>query len=359
MLPFNVEIFDRQTMQFIGHDTVGEFEFEDDYLVPQQSRVVIRDLGLEPKNQFIQIRGNGISYVGVISDISDNPQYGTQEIQFGSFIYSLLNLDVLIDTSQQGVGSLESFLKGMIDALFVNNTDSSQNISGLTTVAATSTTGWGFNLKSETAGQHHLIANMYSSLIVRSLSKYSVAINPEFNFTAKTITLRIGRVDDVTNIEADLPSVISSRVVFQQANNLLNKLVVFNQADYSQHVDYYLHPGGSYSTSATDRILPVVLRMTSTAAEEGQTFAAAAQQTASEIFGQITYENLIEVSVMDVDSLFSPLSMQIGQVVNVYSNGTAYASVYSGRKSSKGIWTLIFGTIRLDLTRRLWRALKK
>ena len=357
MLPYNVEIFGRD-MEFVAHDTIWEPELENDYLVPQTSRVTVRNLGLEPKNQFIQISGNGMSYVGVISDISNNPQTGTQEIEFVSFLYSLLDLDVLIDTSQQGVGTLENFIKNMIEALFVSSSDSSQNISGLTVTASTSTTGWGFNLKSETAGQHHLIANFYSTIIARSLSKYSVALNPVFDFTAKTITIRIGRVDDVMSMEADLPTVLSANVVYQRANNMLNKLRVYNQGNYTAYVDYYLHTDGSYGTSVANRVLPVVLKMTSTMAEDGQTFAAAAAQTASEIFGQIAYENLIEITVMETDTIFAPLNMQLGQIVNIYSHGKVYASVFSGRKYSKGIWTLIFGTVRVDLTRKLWRALK-
>lgn len=83
-----------------------------------------------------------------------------------------------------------------------------------------------------------------------------------------------------------------------------------------------------------------------------KTFEEVALEKATETFGKNKYTNLIEVEVLNDDLLIVPRQLKIGQVVSVISDGTVYSSILSGRKTDSTT-TLIFGTVRLELTKLL------
>ena len=53
------------------------------------------------------------------------------------------------------------------------------------------------------------------------------------------------------------------------------------------------------------------------------------------------------------DTLVNPLTMDISQIVEIIKDGKSYNSVLTGREIKPGIVKLIFGMIRLDLTKIL------
>lgn len=82
------------------------------------------------------------------------------------------------------------------------------------------------------------------------------------------------------------------------------------------------------------------------------------QQDANEIakkaFSSNKYSNYIELTYQKDDSMINPLTMAIGQEVNIIHEGVSYNSILSGREIQKnGLVKLIFGTIRLELTKIL------
>jgi hypothetical protein len=72
-------------------------------------------------------------------------------------------------------------------------------------------------------------------------------------------------------------------------------------------------------------------------------------------FANLAYSNLIEITVMKGDALIHPEEMQFGQVVKIISGGVEYSSILTGREIGQNI-KLIFGTVRLDLTKILRRS---
>ena len=82
-----------------------------------------------------------------------------------------------------------------------------------------------------------------------------------------------------------------------------------------------------------------------------KTFADAAKEQADQKFGDIKWKNYIELEVVK-EEMFNAINMRIGQVVNIYYNGVTYATILTGKKLGNTI-TLIFGTIRVDLTKKL------
>lgn len=67
--------------------------------------------------------------------------------------------------------------------------------------------------------------------------------------------------------------------------------------------------------------------------------------------------NLIELEMLENDILFEPEEMNIGQDILVISEGKSYESMLTGYKRKSGKITLIFGAIRLELTKILKRRI--
>lgn len=81
-------------------------------------------------------------------------------------------------------------------------------------------------------------------------------------------------------------------------------------------------------------------------------FSDKAYNKALSTFSKNKYDNLIEIEVAVDDDRVQPLSMKIGQHVSVVTEGMAYTTILSGREINNTA-TLIFGTIRLELTKML------
>lgn len=82
-------------------------------------------------------------------------------------------------------------------------------------------------------------------------------------------------------------------------------------------------------------------------------FDTTADEKAKETFASNKYSNLIELTVNEDDSMINPHDLRMGQVVNVIHDGKSYNSILSGRQVAAGKIKLIFGTIRLELTKYL------
>lgn len=78
-----------------------------------------------------------------------------------------------------------------------------------------------------------------------------------------------------------------------------------------------------------------------------------AQNVADEIFAKNKYTNFIELTMRADDTMINPLSMEIGQIVSIIHDGVSYDSILTGKEIHDGIVKLIFGTIRLELTKIL------
>lgn len=353
MQPYNIEIFS-PSFELIQHYNSGEIDYEFDYLSTVENSVLIAfDENVE-KGDYIRLINDEASYFGYITAIQVNETIqGFSEIRFKPFM-SLFDVPILFDTTLQGSGtSLEQAIADYITTYFINNSDTSQNIFGLEVETISSTMGWGFHITSDQKDLAKAIINFMSSIIRRALTKYQVGLYIEPNFQTKKIKVSIG----VKNyqpfyIEADLPSIIEKSIIINETNEDLNKLIIYNQADLVTNVIYYKHPDGSYDTNNTNRIVPVIYGMTSVSVAEGETFASAAKNAADKQFDVDSYSNLIELRLSNDDELILPKNLQIGQLVYVITNGASYGSILTGIE--KGTTTkLIFGTIRLDLTKIL------
>ena len=108
-----------------------------------------------------------------------------------------------------------------------------------------------------------------------------------------------------------------------------------------------MHTDGTYSTTNTDRITPVVEVIKST--EPDGTFASAADSVAADVFGGIEFKNNITVELLKNSAQINPLSVKIGQKVRIINEGVYYSSILSKRTITDTV-TLTFGSIRIEYT---------
>lgn len=352
MRPYSVDIFNR-SFGHKYHDMVSDIEYEFDYLAPVENHVTVGTSEVIYVGDFISISDGSTEYFGVVSSISrlanDLMQVGYKPFE------TVFETTVVFDTSMQSTPSgtsLEQMLKDHILANFVNNSDSYQNISAIRNISLSSTTrNWGFNLKSDKDGMERCIINLYDTLMIRSMQKYGVVVRAMPDLGARKIDIIIGTISaNPKTIEADLPNILAKQITVRETSASVNKLTVIDASDFVTTIIYYLHPDGSYGTTDTDRITPVVNQNRAIDVPSGKTFAQAAASQAAEVFGEKQFNNLIELEVCHGDEMIDPEGIQIGQLVSIIHDGVSYGSILSG-KTVQETAKLTFGCIRLDLTK--------
>ncbi len=352
MKPYNVEVF-TQRFEMVANSNVNEVTHKEDYLSSDENSITVFPMPGIAKEDYIRISRDGEEYAGVITEITYS-----KDLQTISYkpLMELLNTDILFDVDLQQTGTLEGFIADRITEMFIVNEDQAQNITGLSVVALTQTPDWYFHITPKDSGGHYNIVNLINSVIIPAMQKYGVLVKPVLDIQNRSIRIDIGRVPAGTFIiESDLPNVIDKQITIKSVSTDVNKLVIYDAADYETKRVYYLHPDLSYDTRDEDRITPVNCEITSLQVEEGKSFESAAISEAYNKFANLAYSNLIEITVMKGDALIHPEEMQFGQVVKIISGGVEYSSIVTGREIGQNI-KLIFGTIRLDLTKILRRS---
>jgi len=350
MTPFNVEIFD-QSLALRHHTNVNAAPYSEDYLVPKASTVSVPYSPDISKGDYIRIYRDDLDYFGRIKSVTDEKRNNTLlTVEYEPFT-SLFSNEVLFDTAlQSGTQSLEQTIAQIITANWISNSDVRQNVPGLRVVTTSATTGWTFYLTPSSKTTTRTILNLYDQIIVPALTKYKVSLYVVPDFTARTITVRIGAVSEAPYyIEADLPSVIVKNIVLGETSEDVNKLIVYNNDDLQTTIIYYKHPDRSYDTSDTDRITPVIYSIATVTPSEDEPFIDGAKLAADRQFDQASYNNLIELTILGDDPLIRPEQLRIGREVYIISEGVIYTSMLTGREVGQTT-KLIFGTIRLDLT---------
>lgn len=353
MQPFNIEIFDT-SFNLIQHYNSGMIDYKFDYLSTVENTVLVAFNDNVEKGDYIRIVNDTDDYFGVITAIQVNESVeGFSEIRFKPFI-SLFDTQILFDTTlQNSATTLEQAIANIITSYWISNSDTDANIYGLQVATLSNTSGWTFHITSDQSGLNKTIIGFMDSIIRRSLTKYQVGLYVTPDFQNKTITVSIGiKTLNTFVIEADLPSVITKSVILNETTQDLNKLIIYDQADMVTNIIYYKHTDGSYDTSNTDRITPVIFNIISVAVSPGSTFAAAAKDAADKQFDVDSYSNLIELTMVNDDELIMPNTIAIGQAVEIITNGASYTSILTGIERSTKT-KLIFGSIRLDLTKIL------
>ena len=386
MKPFNVEIFNRE-FELLAHTNVDDIKIDYDYLKPNDSELEIRLSGfydtfaaqavidensgglLRAMNipeleglmdavgvgAYIRLQRDDTDIFGVITSVTTADDQLLTKLGIQPFPAAIFSTEILFDTNQQGTVALETVIANQITASFINSSDTIQNIPGLSVTTTSSTTSWGMNLKSDTEGMHHCVIDFYDVLIRRALEEYGIAIHTSVDFQNDTIDLTIGKVVGTQTIEADLPNVFEKTFLINESSKNTNKLDVYDTANYTTVRTYYKHTDGTYDTTNNNRLYPVVREIGTATADEDNTFIVNADAVAASVFGEVTYNNLIEIKCLYDDALIRPMDLDIGSVVTVIHEGNAYTSIMTGYELEDNVINLVFGSIRADLTKLIRR----
>lgn len=381
----NVDIFDYK-FNYAFHDTIEVPDIDYDYLAPETSTILISETNNVPEKGIIVIR-EPINFIGVIdSTESENLQ---TRVLFKPFV-AYFNQDVLFDTRYQKKSdvtkypSLERCIANIINQYWGEGGDYTLNATTIrrpqnddlqklpirvlydSEHLVSETTNFTLALTQDQDEGRYMIVNFYDMILSNAMQRYRVAVEPVVNFQDKVIDLVIGTHEETFKIDADLHGCKIKTFTIKHMSSDVNKLEVWNK-DYlisnpnassgSNNVRYYyLYSDGTYGTSSTDpeegvtRITPVALKVT-TVSPGDDTFAAAANSAAEDEFSNVQWTNYIELEFGSYDTLVNPAALNLGQKVRIMHNGEWTESILTGKKLSHTI-TLMFGTVRVDMTKK-------
>lgn len=370
MLPFNVEFFDYNGF-FVTNANADGITIATDYLSGGENTLEILNVNNADKidrGGYLHIQrsneGTDESYFGYIKGITRDKINNSQITIRWCDILDLLDTAWCIDTDAQGTIPLETFIATEL-AKIMRNLVSVGYATGIKieTSTTSSTTDWGFNLKSDAEGQHHTIVNFKSVIVDRALKEYNIAIRaiPEFagfQRQSENIVLRfeIGKIsENAKTIEADISNISAKVLYADNQGEHINRITIYNGNDYSESYTYMIAIDGDvYRQDIVGDELqqfPVIYDVQSLTTEG--TFYQAANAHAKKELKPQPYVDLIEIEVANNDTLIKPLTLEIAQTYNIIFDGKQYTTILTGKKVKNGTTILTFGTNRLDLTKLL------
>lgn len=358
MQQFNVDVFDR-TLSFVYNATVDATSVDDDYVSASLNIVEVPATQLVEAGHFIRLQNDSYYFFGVITEIS--PGEVATRIGFKSFL-TIFDEEVLFDTNWQGTGhaatrpTLETVIRNFISDTYVNPSDTYQRLPLVVTIDATitETLDWSFGIRPEKDTSHYAVANLYSDIIVRAIKEYGVAITVEPVFYDRKAHLTITKRPTPFKISADQDNVVVKTLKYSDKTVGINKLIVYNADNYSQNITFYVHPDKKWNTTNSDRITPVSRGVKLVTPQENtvDSFVEAATEAAYSELSSSSWDNCIELEVYVDDVNITPMTLYIGQVVEIYYKGASYKSILTGRILDGDKITLIFGSERIEYTKR-------
>lgn len=147
---------------------------------------------------------------------------------------------------------------------------------------------------------------------------------------------------------------------YNERPNGINKLVVYNSTDFTSPVTFYVYTDRTWGIgeeSGKERITPVVMDaqiVTPDSSYEDPLdgFAVAALDAAYSTLSGLQWDNLIELETAVNDPLVKPYEMNIGQLVSIWYKGGKYTSMLTGKTYSNNTVTLLFGSERIQYSKR-------
>lgn len=347
---YNIEIFSAEYEYKSSYqlDNVG---YEMDYLSPDSSTLRIPKITAD-KGDYIRITGTG-EHTGIVTSCKDT---GKEYELKTKPLLSLLDIDVHFNRERLKTISLEEWLAEIINDTFKSNADTLQNIPGLVAIATTKTMGAIIDAEEN-------IGNLYD-IITKALINYGIVIGFEIDINGKRLIADIHTVSAAAQtIEADLPNVIQKEFVKNQAEGAVNKITIYNELNEGEYISYYMLDDGSITnnSAAKGRITPVIFDTVyiSREMENEETFVEMAYEKAFNTLISEKYNNLIELTVLANDTIVHPETMEIGQKVKIIRGDKEYETVLTGKNIKNKEIKLMFGAVRLELTKKLKRRIIK
>lgn len=318
-----------------------------DYLAFDPFQINIQNVAVK-KGYFCHITKDNVTVADcIVSDVK--PGKELQEI-------SLRPLQALFDAEvfYNAVTDAITWIGNNLTAQYINSTDTYQ----LRPLVITTTPGsrafplTGYNLNPT--------MNILS-VITNAFRTWGVVTEASLDLVNKQILVNIFEQTATKTIECDLDNVISSEVTLGDSYGSTNKLIVKKTVAEGSptgttEITYYRHTDGSISTTDTDRIVPVFWDVETLEQTEDMTDAdwiAETETMAKETLTPAKYDNEVVIAVWEDDKIVNPKDIALGTITTLYIKGATYYSILTGETIEGNVYTLTFGAVRTELTKKL------
>lgn len=335
--PYKVEFFTNK-FAYVSRSVIAQPQIDFDYLTLESTDIVLPVLMEVKQGNYAHVTDidGTIVYQGIVQNSTQENGITTVSLLP---LLSVLNVNAYADVSTLAI--IEDWLETALKSLYAG-TDTTQNITGFTVVKNTSTSA-SMLLNSN-------INNLLDIALV-AFKKYGVVLEAVINPQAKTFTITIEKkLTPTFTVESDLDNIIEKTFSIEDSYNALNKITLIDARGVASDLPYYLHTDGTISTTDEDRISPVVFDF---AEIDSDDFAGDAAIAAADALTPDELNNLIEITVKNTDNLIKPLTRKIGDRATIYKGTQTYTSILTGYRKTAETITLIFGAVRLELTKKL------
>lgn len=333
-IPFKAEFFDRN-YNFMMFSVIPEPEIVIDYFTLDKSSISIPGLPTISRGWYCVIsQGTTVIYQGTVASITQDKS--VTKVQLLPLI-AMFDIQVYRDRTTYKNTNLEQWIAEIIYETFVLSDDAVQNIPGMNLmIDSDGTNGIALNLVDN-------IYELWTDIARKAIEGGKIAISCTMNPQQKQFNIIIKSFANTAEItlEADLPNVISSNFTLRDDWGSVNKCLIINKEKESEQATFY----------ADDYAAPTVRRIEMVQVGDDETFSEVAKNKASELLKKSDFDNLIELQYRADDKIVP--DMEIGQPCRIIKNGVTYHSVLTGITQKAGQKTLVFGGIRIDLTKIL------
>lgn len=344
---YRIEIFD-QSMDYVSACYTDDAQtISLDYLAFDPFQINIQNVAVK-KGYFCHITKDNVTVADcIVSDVK--PGKELQEI-------SLRPLQALFDAEvfYNAVADAITWIGNNLTAQYINSTDTYQ----LRPLVITTTPGsrafplTGYNLNPT--------MNILS-VITNAFRTWGVVTEASLDLVNKQILVNVYEQTATKTIECDLENVISSEVTLGDSYGSTNKLIVKKTVAEGSptgttEITYYRHTDGSISTTDTDRLVPVFWDVEILEQTEDMTDAdwiAETETMAKETLTPAKYDNEVVIAVWEDDKIVNPKDIALGTITTLYIKGTTYYSILTGETIEGNVYTLTFGAVRTELTKKL------
>ena len=345
---YKVEIFDTN-MDYVSACYADDAQIIAlDYLAFDPFQINVQLVGAK-KGYFVHITDNNGEVVAdcVISDVK--PQDRLQDI-------SLRPLQAVFDREvfYTPVSDAITWIASNLNEVYVSTTDVLQRLPLNVTYALGSRsfplTGYNFNPT----------INILS-VITNAFATWDVVTKAWLDLVNKEIRVHIFEQTATQTIECDLENIVSSEITLGDSYGSANKLTVKKTVEEgtpsgTTEITYYLHTDGTIDTTDTDRITPVFFDAETLEQTEDMTDAdwiAETEVVAKETLTPAQYDNEVVLMVWGDDKIINPRDIDLGTITTLYIKGETYYSILTGVSVEGGMYTLTFGAVRTELTKKL------
>ncbi|MBQ8994510.1 MAG: hypothetical protein IJ091_01720 [Oscillospiraceae bacterium] len=199
------------------------------------------------------------------------------------------------------------------------------------------------------------------SVITNAFATWDVVTEASLDLANKRILVNIHEQTEEQTIECDLENIIETEVTLGDSYGSTNKITIKKTVPEGTpsgtlQLTYYLHADGSIDTNDTDRVVPVFWDVEVLEQEEDMTDADWIAKTATmakEALTPGTYDNEVVLRVWADDKIINPKSIALGTITTLHIKGVEYFSILTGVQIEGVVYTLTFGAVRTELTKKL------